>query len=69
MAIEFASAASHNRYGGELTLTPPGALAGFATGEEVLLHGEVIQTGTGPRYYVRRARLWLGVGQPSYLTR
>lgn len=69
LAIEYAPADGPDIYHGELIVTPPAALTGFSSGEMVLLHGEVIQTGTGPRYYVKKARLWLGVGRPTYLTR
>ncbi|MGC8560231.1 MAG: hypothetical protein ACP5O1_06070 [Phycisphaerae bacterium] len=69
LAIEYAPADGPDRYHGELIITPQVAMTGFSTGEMVLLHGEVIQTGTGPKYYVKRARLWLGVGRPTYLTR
>lgn len=69
LAIEYAPADGPDPYHGELIITPRAAMTGFSTGEMVLLHGEVIQTGTGPKYYVKSARLWLGVGRPTYLTR
>ncbi len=69
LAIEYAPADGPDPYHGELIITPQAAMTGFSTGEMVLLHGEVIQTGTGPKYYVKSARLWLGVGRPTYLTR
>ena len=69
LAIEYAPADGPDPYHGELIITPQAAMTGFSTGEMVLLHGEVIQTGTGRKYYVKSARLWLGIGRPTYLTR
>ncbi len=69
LAVEYAPGNGPDPYHGELIITPPAAMTGFSTGEMVLLRGEVVQTGAGPAYYVKRAKLWLGVGRPTYLTR
>ncbi len=69
LAVEYAPGNGPDPYHGELIITPRAAMTGFATGEMVLLHGEVIHTAAGPKYYVKSAKLWLGVGRPSYLTR